>query len=65
MPPRRLGQRIAATARRHLAQSLHALDRSDAAAVALRHNLEFYGRAGGGDGHEASAELLARITGAR
>jgi predicted ATPase/DNA-binding SARP family transcriptional activator len=58
-------RRIAATARLHLAHSLHALDRPDEAASNLRQNMEWYAAAGGGDGQQASIELLARIDAAR
>jgi predicted ATPase len=58
-------RRIAATARLHLAHSLHALDRPDDAASNLRQNLEWYAAAGGGDGQQASIDLLARIDDAR
>lgn len=54
-------QRIAATARLIGARSLHDLGRDDEAVAQLRLNVEWYARAGGGDGDEETAALLARL----
>jgi hypothetical protein len=54
-------QRMAASGRLHLARSLQVVGRDDEAADALGANLEWYARAGGGDGAAESATLLAAI----
>jgi tetratricopeptide (TPR) repeat protein len=54
-------RRLAATIRLRRAQSLHALGWDDEAAGELRTNLDWYARAGGGDGERASAALLAEL----